>query len=520
MSAQELTLSRMAPTAMLAVTMICIVEVGFGVGITKQMLKAMLRAAVQLSLLGGIILAPLMRATSPLFVLCYLAIMVVVAGREASTKLSWTYPGLMQHCLVAAAFGSFLAVTAAVFVIMPNPWYSAQTVIPVAGMVLGNGLNAVGLGFRTFLSSIGDRPERVLLSLSFAASRDEAIRPSIKHAMITALTPIMNSLTVAGLVSIPGMMTGQVLAGQDPAQAARYQIIILYLILVGSLSSLSTGLLLAASKLIDSRGCLRTDLLKRANATPNAALQSVKSDATKSRRLTVRQTDKGLSFDDSTKSLVIGQLEVLYKGFSIFVTDHAGIHLRPGDICGVSGPSGCGKSSFLKAISMSLSPDLVVGSESIALNGSNSETMGSTLWRSQCLLVPQSPPVITDSTTVQWFKDILDYTVWAKLSKSDAIKIMEEIASLVGLDTPQIHNTTIAELSGGERYRCVLACALALKPSVLLLDEPTAALDASCAAEVEAYIKQYAATHCITVMIVSHDQGLLDRIATTSLVFE
>ena len=124
----------------------------------------------------------------------------MIAGTEAAKKLPWMYDGLQKHCLLAAALGSGgAALTGIVVVIQPEPWYAASVVIPVVGMVLGNGLSAVGLGFRTFLSTVGDHPAPIALRLGLGASRIEAMHPAVVDAVLTAITPTINSLSVQGL---------------------------------------------------------------------------------------------------------------------------------------------------------------------------------------------------------------------------------------------------------------------------------------------------------------------------------
>ena len=76
------------------------------------------------------------------------------------------YNGVMRHCLIAAAAGAGIVAMAGIqIVIQPTPWYSAQTVVPVCGMVLGNALNTIGLGLRTFLAGVADSPAPIRLAI-------------------------------------------------------------------------------------------------------------------------------------------------------------------------------------------------------------------------------------------------------------------------------------------------------------------------------------------------------------------
>lgn len=104
-------------------------------------------------------------------------------------------------------------------------------------MLLGNVTNGVSLGLLNLMQSMTTQTRQVEAMLSLGATRWEATKTYVHQAIITAMTPTLNQMAIVGIVSIPGMMTGQILGGQSPLHAARYQ--------AGILSSL--GLLLAAS---------------------------------------------------------------------------------------------------------------------------------------------------------------------------------------------------------------------------------------------------------------------------------
>ena len=103
-------------------------------------------------------------------------------------------------------------------------------VITLLGMVLGNSLTGISLGMDRFLSDLRSKRGEVEMRLTLGATRWEACRDVFVGAARTAMIPILNTMSVAGIVSIPGMMTGQILAGQSPMQAVRYQIMIMFVI--------------------------------------------------------------------------------------------------------------------------------------------------------------------------------------------------------------------------------------------------------------------------------------------------
>ena len=109
-------------------------------------------------------------------------------------------------------------------------WYQPQYAIPLLGMVLGNILNGITLGLNTFTEALVTRRDYVEPMLSAGATRWEAAREPLRDAMTTGMTPIINAMMIVGLVSLPGMMTGQLVSGMEPLHAVKYQIVIMFLI--------------------------------------------------------------------------------------------------------------------------------------------------------------------------------------------------------------------------------------------------------------------------------------------------
>lgn len=99
------------------------VGTALGIPLTQKLGTAMARAATQLTLLGGLILTPLMQSTSPLLVFSYVMLMILISGYEAANKLPWHYSGLRADCFTAAIAGAGVAAFAGIcIVIQPSPW--------------------------------------------------------------------------------------------------------------------------------------------------------------------------------------------------------------------------------------------------------------------------------------------------------------------------------------------------------------------------------------------------------------
>ena len=115
-------------------------------------------------------------------------------------------------------------------VIGAEPWYSPRYVIPIAGMVLGNSMTGIALSLERVFADLDARSDEVRAMTALGASPWEAAHPSIRTALRAGLIPTINSMAAAGIVFIPGMMTGQILAGADPLEATKYQIVVMLMV--------------------------------------------------------------------------------------------------------------------------------------------------------------------------------------------------------------------------------------------------------------------------------------------------
>lgn len=153
--------------------------------------------------------------------------------------------------LVALGASALTMLAYALVLIRPAPWWSPRYAIPLLGMLLGNSLSAVSLALDQLLRDL--RAGGPVTLLAFGATRAEATREAVAAAVRTGTTSIVNTLNVVGLVTIPGMMTGQVLGGAAPSQAASYQVLILVLILCTTFLAALLASLLATRAVFDAR---------------------------------------------------------------------------------------------------------------------------------------------------------------------------------------------------------------------------------------------------------------------------
>ncbi len=199
-----------------------------------QAIYGMCRMLIQL-LLIGYVLAFIFNADNGLIILGVLLVMVIAAGWIALgsvAKQRWSLLGLTLTSIVIAG-GLTLAVVTQL-ILSVERWYSPQHLIPLAGMIFAAAMNSISLA-----------AERLMAELDRGLDYDEA-RGIALHA---ALIPIINSLFAVGLVSLPGMMTGQILSGVEPFIAARYQILVMCMLFTSAGFSCVLFLIMARSKL-------------------------------------------------------------------------------------------------------------------------------------------------------------------------------------------------------------------------------------------------------------------------------
>ncbi|AIL32083.1 ABC transporter permease [Basilea psittacipulmonis] len=198
-------------------------------GLAKKTLIAAIRTIVQLSAIG-FILKYIFSTDHPLWVVIIILIMTMIAGLSAAARSQYTYRGQKIDSLISVWITAWIVAIIGLYIVLHiHPWYSPQYIIPIIGMILGNSLNAVSLTFHRITQLLAQDKPQIEMLLAMGATPWEAFRQCAKQAVTAGMLPSINNMSVVGIVSLPGMMTGQILAGGDPEQAVRYQIVILFL---------------------------------------------------------------------------------------------------------------------------------------------------------------------------------------------------------------------------------------------------------------------------------------------------
>lgn len=229
----------------------------------RQLLIASVRTVTQL-LLIGYVLRWVFNFDQVSVVLGISAVMITVAARAAVARSERTFAGVTWDALITLTMMSLLTtITATYLVIQVDPWYEPQYFIPLLGMVLGNTLTGISLSLDTFLERLLSKKSQIEMDLAHGASRWEASRSIIAESARRGMIPMINSMMVVGLVSLPGMMTGQILAGADPLQAVKYQIVVMFMLAAASALGCIGILLLANRRMFDQCHRLQSDLIRK-----------------------------------------------------------------------------------------------------------------------------------------------------------------------------------------------------------------------------------------------------------------
>ncbi|KAG7669322.1 hypothetical protein Ndes2437B_g05468 [Nannochloris sp. 'desiccata'] len=233
---------------------------------------AVVRCASQLSILG-FILVPIFVSNTWWLTVIYTLFMLLVAAAEAVSRPAQAYDGMLFSVLAAMGIACSVSITFGLAaVVRVTPWYDAQYLIPMLGMMLGNSCSSVAVGLSAVLEELSSGKEKVEALLVLGATRVEATRDVVVRATRLSLTPLLNSMNVVGIVSIPGMMTGQILGGSDPSVAARYQTIIFFLVALSSSASAIATVYAAVLTVCDNKHRLRAEKLKPRTSRTSGAV--------------------------------------------------------------------------------------------------------------------------------------------------------------------------------------------------------------------------------------------------------
>lgn len=235
-----------------------------GLGNTQEILVAAIRNLLQLLMLGYI-LNFVFDSQNLVFISLISLVMLIVAAYEINLRQKYRLDiKLGMRIGILALFVSSFTLTwiALQFIIIPDPWYHPQYAIPLLGMLLGNTMNGISLGMDKLNQLIYQQRHIIEQRLMLGFTSTEVIKSIRNEAIRTGMIPIINSMAIAGIVSLPGLMTGQVLAGAAPTEAVKYQILLFYMISAGTGLGIIVAVWQISKYMFDKRERLLIEQLK------------------------------------------------------------------------------------------------------------------------------------------------------------------------------------------------------------------------------------------------------------------
>jgi len=223
--------------------------------VSTQLIIAGLRTTAQLLLIGLVLKTIFEDARLHWIVLITLVMLTVAAwevlSRQQRKLKGWWGFGVSAFAMFISSF--IITIIALLVIVQADPWYSPQYIIPLLGMLLGNTMNGIALGMDRLIQTAWQQRAVIEQRLMLGHSGLEAIDAIRRDSMRAGMIPIINAMAAAGIVSLPGMMTGQILAGSPPVEAVKYQILIMFLITAGTGFGVITVLHLISRRMFDVR---------------------------------------------------------------------------------------------------------------------------------------------------------------------------------------------------------------------------------------------------------------------------
>lgn len=220
---------------------------------TKLLMVASIRMSVQLTL-AGFILTYIFKNPHPIFTILYLCAMTIFSVHRVLSKNKEINPKFKRIIALSLSGSGICVVLFFICFVVRTNIFNPQYTIPISGMIFGNAMTGVSLGLKTFGDSIKTERTQIDTLLNLGVAPSKILLPFVNNALETALLPTLNSMLGMGIISLPGMMTGQILSGTLPATAILYQISIVICICTVVCLSVYCSLFFGCRTLYNKRG--------------------------------------------------------------------------------------------------------------------------------------------------------------------------------------------------------------------------------------------------------------------------
>jgi len=234
----------------------------FKTHLVKDSLVAVLRMTIQLFVVG-LYLEILFEYNDAWINSAWWVLMVVVAAFTIVRRASLKRKYFLIPLFISLAISLFLIDLYFLGIIIELDYaFESRYFIPISGILLGNCLKTNILGLNTFYKKLHSEITLYRYYLANGATRSEALIPFMREALRTAFNPLIAGISVIGLISLPGMMTGQILGGSSPNVAIKYQIMLMMAIFVSTVISVILTILIANNFVFDKYGNVKSGVMK------------------------------------------------------------------------------------------------------------------------------------------------------------------------------------------------------------------------------------------------------------------
>ncbi|AFY87041.1 ABC transporter permease [Chroococcidiopsis thermalis] len=213
---------------------------GQRLGLEWSLAIATVRTILQLFVVGAI-LDIIFRLDNPWAVLAVVLVMLTIAAVVSRNRIGKKIPQLLPLVWVSIFVSTAFTLSYVnLLIVQPQKWYEPQYIIPLAGIILGNAINGAAIAGERLVSTINASQLEIETHLSLGATPQQAVAQYRKDAIRAGLIPILNQMMVIGIVTLPGIITGQILSGVSPLDAASYQILVMFML---AFTNLATAIL-------------------------------------------------------------------------------------------------------------------------------------------------------------------------------------------------------------------------------------------------------------------------------------
>ncbi|RKP05207.1 hypothetical protein THASP1DRAFT_35377 [Thamnocephalis sphaerospora] len=237
-----------------------IVSLAFRLGLEKSLIISSIRCTGQLAVMG-LVLRQVLTSEEVSWIVSLAVLLTILGAWETVYHQCKTrHRGMFWSVFLAIAGSTFLiGMLGCAFVLHFQPVWKAGLFIPTIGMLLGNSISGIALGLRTCLKQVHEHRDHIEQQLAYGATRWEASRTVLRESVRMGMLPTVNAMSVMGIISIPGVMSGQILGGVPIDQAVRYQICVMFMVAASTTLGIVAASIACVNTCVDSHHRTRPD---------------------------------------------------------------------------------------------------------------------------------------------------------------------------------------------------------------------------------------------------------------------